>query len=148
MRPKQIDRAAARIYPGVRSSRAAGVETITALWANPFVLGPILGGGGGVGGGGGLVRAQPRGRGGWVGGLGGEHSGGWGETVGFGGKWGGGGRCCGRELVRSGTTPWAGGLGVRSRFRIEPSQATIGCSPENQAGAWTEDGENKASDHQ
>src|SRR5690606_9536981 len=129
MRPKQIDRAAARIYPGVRRSRAAGVETITALWANPFVLGPILGGGGSVAGESWSDPARPRGGG-------------------VGGGGGGGGKCGGRELVRSGTAPWAGGLGVRSRFRIEPSQATIGCSPENQAGAWTEDGENKASDHQ
>src|SRR5690606_12542743 len=45
-------------------------------------------------------------------------------------------------------TPWAGGLGLRSRCRTEPSQATRGCSPRIGAPAWFILGHIVASHHQ
>src|SRR5690606_30639092 len=52
------------------------------------------------------------------------------------------------RLVRSDSGPWAGGLGVTSQCRTEPSQATRVDSFHNGAGARIKNGKNVAMDHQ
>lgn len=52
------------------------------------------------------------------------------------------------RLVRSDSGPWAGGLGVTSQCRTEPSQATRVESFHNGAGARIKNGKNVSADHQ